>query len=148
MGPDPLISLSEDAARAHLLAREARQSGDWGPWRHTLTKGTPFEMSRILHCTDLYENDAFWVLTKTMKNGVVHLCTRSYCATRPSWGEFQRIKDELVGKDRTGVEVYPQSDEMTYNTSFVFHMWVLPRGARLPFSLADDRDEPWTIFGK
>jgi len=45
---------------------------------------------------------------------------------------MQRIKDELAGHDRTGVEVYPPHDEIV-DQADMYHLWVLPEP--LPFTL-------------
>lgn len=86
-------------------------------------------------------NDAFLVSVRTLKNGVRHLRVISPTLERPSWWEMQRIKNEIVGPGETAVEVYPPEDE-TVDGVCLYHLWVLPMGARLPFSLFDFRDDP------
>lgn len=55
-----------------------------------------------------------------------------------SWSDMQRIKDELAGPERVAVEVYPAADEV-HDAANAYHLWVLPSGFRLPFSLLPDR---------
>lgn len=63
---------------------------------------------------------------------MIHYGISSLSQERPTWWEAQRIKDELAGKDRTAVEVYPPRDEIVDGAD-MFHIWVLPEG--LPFGL-------------
>ena len=51
-----------------------------------------------------------------------------------SWSEKQQIKDELFGKNRTAVEVYPSEDRLI-DTSDVYHLWVFDKKYRLPFGI-------------
>lgn len=50
------------------------------------------------------------------------------------WRDAQRVKNELVGQDRVAVEVYPAQMEVADEAN-MFHLWVLPAGFQLPFSL-------------
>jgi hypothetical protein len=51
-----------------------------------------------------------------------------------SWIDLQRIKNELVGSDRTAVEVFPAEDDLVDQAN-LYHLWVLPEGFKLPFGL-------------
>ena len=51
-----------------------------------------------------------------------------------SWAEKQEIKDELFGKKRVAVEVYPADDRLV-DTSDVYHLWVFDKKYRLPFGI-------------
>lgn len=51
-----------------------------------------------------------------------------------SWAEKQQIKDELFGKNRVAIEVYPSEDRLI-DTADVYHLWVFSKGFRLPFGI-------------
>jgi hypothetical protein len=51
-----------------------------------------------------------------------------------SWADMQRIKNELVGPERVAVEVFPPVSELVDQAN-IAHLWVLPEGFALPFSL-------------
>lgn len=51
-----------------------------------------------------------------------------------TWAEKQQIKDELFGKNRQAVEIYPTEDRMI-NYSDVYHLWVFDKKFRLPFGI-------------
>ncbi len=51
-----------------------------------------------------------------------------------SWSDMQRIKNEIVGKDRVAVEVYPPESDLVDQAN-MYHLWVLPPGFNLPFGL-------------
>lgn len=51
-----------------------------------------------------------------------------------TWAEKQQIKDELFGKNRCAVEVYPAEDRMV-DAADVYHLWVFEKGYRLPFGI-------------
>jgi len=51
-----------------------------------------------------------------------------------SWAEMQSIKNEIVGAERTAVEVFPAESQLV-DSANMYHLWVLPGGFDLPFSL-------------
>jgi hypothetical protein len=66
---------------------------------------------------------------------VIHLIVRRHDEkpTR-SWVDLQRLKNELVGKDRIAVEVFPAEADLIDDAD-LYHLWVLPAGFTLPFGL-------------
>lgn len=48
------------------------------------------------------------------------------------WRELQKIKNEICGEDREGVELYP-SEKRLVDTSNQFHIFVMPKGVVFPF---------------
>lgn len=48
------------------------------------------------------------------------------------WRHFQRIKNEICGKECEGVEIYPAESRLC-DTSNQYHLWVLPVGMGIPF---------------
>jgi hypothetical protein len=50
------------------------------------------------------------------------------------WYELQRIKNEIVGPERTAVQVFPAVSELM-DSANLYHLWVLPVGVKLPFGL-------------
>jgi hypothetical protein len=52
------------------------------------------------------------------------------------WRDFQRIKNELCGKERVGLELYP-AESMLLDTSNQYHIWVLPEGVKSPFGFQE-----------
>jgi hypothetical protein len=68
---------------------------------------------------------------------VVNLMIRYYDNTepkRPPWYDMQRIKNELFGPERVAVEVFPKESRLVDQAN-MWHLWVLPEGFELPFSL-------------
>lgn len=65
---------------------------------------------------------------------VTHLWVRRHDEQPMTWAEMQRIKDELVGAERIGVEVYPAQSALV-DAAHIYHLWVLPEGFKLPFGL-------------
>lgn len=59
------------------------------------------------------------------------------------WREFQRIKNELLGVEREGVELYPAESRLV-DTTNQYHLFVLPIGSFMPFGYAE-RDVTETI---
>lgn len=76
----------------------------------------------------LYHNSRFHVIARKHrgKNGypdVFHLSIRNNDrSAKHDWREFQRIKDEIVGKEAEMVEVYPK-DSLLVDSSNQFHLW-------------------------
>lgn len=55
-----------------------------------------------------------------------------------SWRVLQDIKNEIVGADRTAIEVYPPEKDVT-DTGNLYHLWVLEEGFQLNLSLVPHR---------
>jgi len=82
---------------------------------------------------------ACWVSHEETEWGrVAHLWIRRH-DSQPvrSWSDVQRIKREVLwdGRERVGVEVYPPDAEIVDQAN-MYHLWVMPKGFCLPFSLA------------
>lgn len=51
-----------------------------------------------------------------------------------NWRHLQQIKNEVVGENRTAVEVFPPERSLV-DTSNEYHLWVFPAGESLGFGL-------------
>ena len=70
---------------------------------------------------------------------ITHLWIRRHDGEMPrSWSDMQRIKNEVCGADRTGVEVFPPQDELVDQANMA-HLWVYPADYVMPFSLRGGR---------
>lgn len=133
--------------RRLMLDREAkaRKTGNWGPWeRFAIKKGDIGSFGWTAQIVACHRNACFCVLERRLPDGAVHLAVSSITEIRPTWWEMQRIKDELAGKGRTAVEVYPPAHEVI-DAADMYHLWVLP--ADLPYSLWHD-EEAWRETGR
>ena len=52
------------------------------------------------------------------------------------WRDFQRIKNELCGDERFGLEVYPP-ESCLVDTANQYHVWVFPEGMQMPFGFSE-----------
>lgn len=124
--------------REKLLAEEARKRriGDWGDWRsETFPRGSAGP-GWAADFTNAAVNNVFSVLIRTLGIGAgqtTHLAVSSLSGIRPTFGEMQRIKNELAGPEHTAVEVYPPQSELIDDAP-MFHIWVVNP---LPFTLAE-----------
>lgn len=55
------------------------------------------------------------------------------------WAVKQEIKDELIGDRYVAIEVFPDKKSLV-DICDVYHLWVLPKGFRLPFGIHPLRD--------
>lgn len=55
----------------------------------------------------------------------------------PTWAEKQRIKNELGGRERAAIEVFPAASRLVDGAD-AYHLWLLPADMRLPFGLHRD----------
>jgi hypothetical protein len=137
--------MNRDQARhAAALERKALRSGHWGYWRHTpLPTGL---LNTDGWCRDIrssYANDLYAVLVRPMDTawGLMHHCAiRTVSSLERPWRDKQRIKNELFGRNHTALEVMPPADELV-DEADMYHMWIMPPGRHLPFSLNDQRHE-------
>lgn len=75
---------------------------------------------------------------------VEHYCIRNADNSDIPWAEKQRIKNELVGRNRTAIEVFPSEDRLI-DEAGMYHLWVLPAEYQLPFGLHDEDVKTKTI---
>ncbi|TCX51947.1 MULTISPECIES: hypothetical protein [unclassified Dehalobacter] len=74
---------------------------------------------------------------KTAWGEIEHVCIRNADNTDIPWAEKQRIKNELFGKEVLAIEVFPAESRLI-DQAGMYHLWVFPEGAELPFGLHDD----------
>lgn len=91
----------------------------------------------------LIENETLWAnshyvvhrhLLDGTEEGSIHLSIRDNKrrAVR-DWRHLQRIKNELAGKDREAIEIFPP-DEQLIDTANQYHLFVLPKGQTTPYT--------------
>jgi hypothetical protein len=88
----------------------------------------------------LWQNNRYQVIYRDYPEGpfgpYVHLTIRSQDGSaRHNWRDFQRIKNELVGEEAEGVEVYPAESRLV-DTINHYHLWVF-REYRLPLGMTE-----------
>jgi len=124
-----------------LRAQRARTSGRWPAWRwHATPNGVPGAHGWGREVKRAAENGLWSVLVRDIETawGIVQhamICT-GVAGSEPTWPEKQRIKNDLFGRGRVAVEVFPPHDKVVDGAD-AYHLWVLPRGFALPFTLAE-----------
>lgn len=86
---------------------------------------------------ETFQNGWFSVLVRPLRcewGEVLHLAIRNVPNTGISWPDKQWIKDQLVGRERVAIEVFPSADDVI-DAANMYHLWVLPKGMALPFGL-------------
>ena len=100
---------------------------------------TPDRLAHYEANTTYWVNDLYQVSRTIHDDGLIHLCIRRRDG-RPifrDWRHFQRIKNELVGPECEGVELYPAESRLT-DTSNKFHIRCVPDPAfRFPFGFTE-----------
>lgn len=104
---------------------------------HMRERGWLSEVSKVY----VDEDKQYSVLIRNIETewGIVqHAAIRNAPNTDIPWAEKQRIKNELFGAETVAVEVFPAMSELVDEAN-MYHLWVLPDGMKLPFSLMDGR---------
>ena len=82
---------------------------------------------------EVWMNNRYFVMLRKAPSGVTWLSIRRTDRQAiHDWRDLQRIKNELCGKEREALEIYPAESRLV-DTSNQYHLWVLPRGMRVPF---------------
>ena len=92
-----------------------------------------------VNCKRFFHNTHYYVMCfeqKTEWGTVDHLMVADHKGRKINdhWQFLQRVKNEIMGKERLAIEVYPPSSELV-NQVNAYHLWVLPEGFKLPFGL-------------
>lgn len=119
-------------------------------WIKSITPAKVQSMINVYHGQWMPEMDRCWIrkedgvcvcsrLLRTEWGKVEHVTiTRSSYSTDGSgdftWADKQQIKDELFGKNRTAIEVYPKEDRLV-DVADVYHLWVFDKKFNLPFGI-------------
>lgn len=82
-------------------------------------------------------------LIKTKIGIVEHMAIRNDDNSDIPWAVKQRIKNELAGRKRVAIEVFPSEDRLI-DQAGIYHLWILPEGCELPFGIHrdDEQGEP------
>lgn len=108
---------------------------------------TPFEPgpmpTSVKHAVGSVHNSQYVVIIARVPTsiGIVDrmIIRRNDGSTRVPWAHKQRIKNEVFGKGRTAVEVFPSERDLVDDAN-CYHLWVLPVGYDLPFKLTKSGD--------
>jgi hypothetical protein len=90
----------------------------------------------------LYENSRYLVWKRSCGTGecgtLWHLSIRNRANTAEhDWRDCQRIKNELVGPEAEGAELYP-AESRKVDAANQFHLWVFDgQGFRFPFGFEE-----------
>lgn len=120
----------------------------WQPFKPgiPMRDGKPVDKSDTVF--GLREHETLWVnhlyavhkwLIEGTEDGPIHLSIRRMDrkASR-DWRHFQRIKNELVGPEREGIEVFPPESKLV-DTANQYHLFVYPTGMTSPFTWDEGR---------
>jgi hypothetical protein len=131
------------ARRSYIREMDrVRRSGDWPAWQFRPVApgdiagagGWTTEIHAAAH------NGVYAVLIRTAETAwgpVQHLAIRNVKGSRDvPWADKQRIKNELSGRERTAVEVFPAASRLM-DGAHMYHLFVLPEGFALPFNLKE-----------
>ena len=118
----------------------------WSSWAAGVMKITGItdmaEIQRMYHrefiAGDTFMNDIYTVIRTKVGKGHHLSIRRNDRSACKDWRHFQRIKNELCGPEREGVELYPAESRLI-DTANQFHIWVLPEGERFPVGYAAGR---------
>ena len=100
-----------------LLKTECWYSAD-GKYKVAKVDAEQGDYNAVVHMPDI---TITWLSIRMLNND--HLC---------DWREFQEIKNDLCGKEREAIEIYP-SESRLVDEANTFHLWVLPEGMSSPF---------------
>lgn len=125
-------------------------SGSWSPWervsdeeiRSALGKAAALFGGNSGWCREIHtvwRNGWCSVSVRTSAStslgvSIDHAFFRTALSGELTWGEKQRIKDELFGIDRMAVEVYPRKEDLV-DEADMYHLWVFPSGTKFDFGL-------------
>lgn len=107
----------------------------WGEWENR--RWVADHPRAVEGLIDAWCNDRFAVqLFDT--NGRQWLSIRKHAdgSSPPTWAELQRIKNELIGPEREGVQVFPKVSDLV-DEAEMYHLWLYPADEPCPFNFRD-----------
>lgn len=95
--------------------------------------------------------DGYSVMSHLIRTeiGVVEHVTIQNMVTHEEvpWAVKQEIKNELFGDRRVAIEVFPDQKNLV-DVCNVYHLWVLPKGIKIPFGIHPTRDPQGIPVGR
>lgn len=134
--------MNRASRRAGIAAHRPGMRLPWQPFERVPESENPAlfaqQRERVGDLLTFWKNNLYsvQVYARTRAKGVVlHLAVRRHDEGEiTGWDDLQRIKNELVGRSRVALEIYPHEDEVM-NQSNMRHLFVLPEGAPAPFTI-------------
>ena len=63
------------------------------------------------------------------------------------WAEKQRIKNEIFGKDRIAIEVFPEESHLV-DVMDCYHLWIMPKYFKMPFGIHPTKDKQCNVVNR
>lgn len=98
--------------------------------------------SRIIH-TEWGKVEHVAITTSTVKNGNL-TCNGE---NDIPWRIKQEIKNELFGKDRIAIEVFPKESNLI-DANDTYHLWIMPKGFKIPFGIHPTKDVQCKVLNR
>ncbi|HEY3841551.1 MAG TPA: hypothetical protein VGL72_33505 [Bryobacteraceae bacterium] len=112
-----------------------------------------FLVEKLIHtlaAPDVFMNDTYRVRLRNAPPFVQLDISRLDGEPCTNWRDFQQIKNELIGPECEGVELFP-ADSRLVDTANQYHLWVIPDASyRFPFGYSNRLvlDRPIVYRGK
>jgi hypothetical protein len=133
-----VASSSPMSNKAFYRKLAAKKFGEWEMRIATDEQAAKYDRDRRNFRRESYLNNRYSVQISDVVTDwglVVHLWIRRHDGEMVrSWSDMQRIKNELVGPERIGIEVFPPISELVDEANLA-HIWVMPEDFKLPFGL-------------
>lgn len=130
--------MNREQRRASKSNGRRMMKGGWSPFEDWTERAQELRFGAPRGLIKCLKNNMYIVQCFKKETGwgvIDHLmCRRNDESATHSWQELQRIKNEVMGEDRTAVEIYPSVNKLVDDAN-IYHLWVLPEKFSLPFSL-------------
>ena len=133
------MSKQRSAASRQRASLKGQVKKPFGPWeKRLISEVHPMRPRGVKWREECFLNNRYSVQVsddETSWGTVVHLWVRRHVDGMPRrWSDLQRIKNEIIGKERVAIEVFPPESEL-HDSADMSHLWVLPEDFVLPFRL-------------
>jgi hypothetical protein len=140
--------MSQSSKKYHKQKEKERQQrkeelGDWWPFQKAYDKKTGQHVQTFVDETfEIWQNNKYQVLRRFVGEHPImgklwHLSIRRMDrgVMNRDWRDLQRIKNEMVGPEAEGVELFPAESRLV-DTSNQYHLWVFET-FKFPFGYKD-----------
>ena len=106
--------------QAKQMVNECRKQEIWINEKYQVNILRGENCDQYIHMED-FKGKCDYLSIKTINKEPIH-----------DWRDLQQIKNELCGKDREALEIYPAESRLV-DTANQYHLWVIPKDAQIPF---------------
>jgi len=120
------MSIRNQKRARERLERYAQKTGKWGDWMYSSLPNGAGSSGWARQFNRAMKNDRCAAMFRDVQHPVfgtvTHIMISTISGIEPTWQEKQRLKNELLGREYTAIEIMPPAGEVV-DEADAYHIW-------------------------